>query len=240
MHPSSRANGPAPHKPYNPFYLQLYFWVIIAIILGALLGHCYPAVGQQLKPLGDAFIKLVKMIISPVIFLTIVTGIASVAHVGTVARVFGKAMVYFLFFSTLALLLGLVVAHVVHPGAGMNINPVDLHQGEIANYVEKSHDLTLVGFLMDIIPKTLLSPFVGDNILQVLFVAVLFGIALALAGERGKPVLNLLDALTVPVFKLVQMLMKMAPIGAFGAIAFTIGKYGVDSLVNLGDRKSVV
>ncbi len=234
MHPSSRANGPALHKPYNPFYLQLYFWVIIAIILGALLGHCYPAVGQQLKPLGDAFIKLVKMIISPVIFLTIVTGIASVAHVGTVARVFGKAMVYFLFFSTLALLLGLVVAHVVHPGAGMNINPVDLHQGEIANYVEKSHDLTLVGFLMDIIPKTLLSPFVGDNILQVLFVAVLFGIALALAGERGKPVLDLLDALTVPVFKLVQMLMKMAPIGAFGAIAFTIGKYGVDSLVNLG------
>lgn len=103
--------------------------MIIAIILGALLGHCYPAVGQQLKPLGDAFIKLVKMIISPVIFLTIVTGIASVAHVGTVARVFGKAMVYFLFFSTLALLLGLVVAHVVHPGAGMNINPVDLHQG---------------------------------------------------------------------------------------------------------------
>ncbi len=100
--------------------------------------------------------------------------------------------------------------------------------------MEKSHDLTLVGFLMDIIPKTLLSPFVGDNILQVLFVAVLFGIALALAGERGKPVLNLLDALTVPVFKLVQMLMKMAPIGAFGAIAFTIGKYGVDSLVNLG------
>ncbi|HHW4678007.1 MAG TPA: dicarboxylate/amino acid:cation symporter [Xylella sp.] len=230
MHLSTRANVPAPHKP---FYICLYFWVIIAIILGALLGRFDPALAEKFKPLGDAFIKLVKMIISPVIFLTIVTGIAGVTHLGTVARVFGKAMVYFLFFSTLALLVGLLVAHLVQPGAGMNINPADLHQSEIRSYVEQSHDLTLIGFLMDIIPKTLLSPFVGDNILQVLFVAVLFGIALALAGERGKPVLHLLEALIAPVFKLVHMLMKTAPIGAFGAIAFTIGKYGVDSLVNL-------
>lgn len=215
----------------------------MAIVLGALLGRCEPAFAESLKPLGDAFIKLVKMIIAPVIFLTIVTGIAGMTHLKTVGRVFGKAMVYFLFFSTLALVVGLVVAHVVQPGAGMNINPADLDQSAVKSYVEKSHDLTLVGFLMDIIPNSLIGAFTGDqvvngkltgpNILQVLFVAVLFGASLALVGERGKPVLNLLEALIAPVFKLVHILMRAAPIGAFGAIAFTIGKYGVESLVNL-------
>ena len=184
-----------------------------------------------MKPLGDAFINLVKMIIAPVIFLTIVTGIASMTHLRTVGRVFAKAMAYFLFFSTLALIVGMIVAHVVQPGAGMNINPAELDQTAVHSYVEKSHDLTLVGFLMDIIPKTLLSAFVDGNILQVLFVAVLFGIALAMVGEE--PVLNFLEALVAPVFKLVHILMKAAPIGAFGAIAFTIGKYGVGSLINL-------
>ncbi|MBN6151659.1 dicarboxylate/amino acid:cation symporter [Xanthomonas sp. AmX2] len=227
---------PTPVSPvarHVPFYRQLYFQVVVAIVLGAVLGHFEPAFAESLKPLGDAFIKLVKMIIAPVIFLTIVTGIAGMTHLKTVGRVFAKAMVYFLFFSTLALVVGMVVAHVVQPGAGMNINPADLDQSAVHSYVEKSHELTLVGFLMDIIPKTLLSPFVGDNILQVLFVAVLFGVALALAGDRGKPVLNLLESLTAPVFKLVHLLMRAAPIGAFGAIAFTIGKYGVESLINL-------
>lgn len=216
-----------------PFYRQLYFQVIFAIVLGVLLGHFEPHYAEQFKPLGDAFVKLVKMIIAPVIFLTIVTGIAGMTHLRSVGRVFAKAMVYFLFFSTLALVVGMIVAHVVQPGAGMNINPADLDQGAVKSYVAKSHELTLVGFAMDIIPKTLLSPFVGDNILQVLFVAVLFGIALALVGDAGKPVLSLLEALTAPVFKLVHLLMKAAPLGAFGAIAFTIGKYGVGSLVNL-------
>ncbi|MBB6367639.1 MULTISPECIES: dicarboxylate/amino acid:cation symporter [Xanthomonas] len=226
--------SPAGHAPRHlPFYRQLYFQVVVAIVLGAILGHFEPAFAEKLKPLGDAFIKLVKMIIAPVIFLTIVTGIAGMTHLKTVGRVFAKAMVYFLFFSTLALIVGMIVAHVVQPGAGMNINAADLDQSAVHSYVEKSHELTLVGFLMDIIPKTLLSPFVGDNILQVLFVAVLFGVSLAMVGERGKPVLNLLEALVAPVFKLVHILMKAAPIGAFGAIAFTIGKYGVGSLVNL-------
>ncbi|MFT4246733.1 MAG: dicarboxylate/amino acid:cation symporter [Pseudomonas sp.] len=216
-----------------PFYRQLYFQVIVAIVLGAVLGHYQPAYAEQLKPLGDAFIKLVKMIIAPVIFLTIVTGIAGMTQLKTVGRVFAKSMVYFLFFSTLALVVGMIVAHVVQPGAGMNIDPAALDQTAVKGYVEKSHEMTLVGFLMDIIPKTLVSPFVGDNILQVLFVAVLFGIALALVGERGRPVLGFLEALTAPVFRLVHLLMKAAPIGAFGAIAFTIGKYGVGSLVNL-------
>ncbi|WP_115528865.1 MULTISPECIES: dicarboxylate/amino acid:cation symporter [Xanthomonas] len=230
MHISKPA-GPVPAPV--PFYRQLYFQVVVAIVLGALLGHFEPAFAESLKPLGDAFIKLVKMIIAPVIFLTIVTGIAGMTHLKTVGRVFAKSMTYFLFFSTLALIVGMIVAHVVQPGAGMNINPAELDQSAVNTYVQKSHELSLVGFLMDIIPATLISAFVDGNILQVLFVAVLFGIALALVGERGRPVLSFLEALTAPVFRLVHMLMKAAPIGAFGAIAFTIGKYGVESLVNL-------
>ena len=224
--------APLAAKPL-PFYRQLYFQVVVAIVLGAILGHCEPAFAESLKPLGDAFIKLVKMIIAPVIFLTIVTGIAGMTHLRTVGRVFAKSMAYFLFFSTLALIVGMVVAHVVQPGAGMNINPADLDQTAVNGYVQKSHELTLVGFALDIIPATLVSAFVEGNILQVLFVAVLFGIALALTGAKGRPVLTFLEALTAPVFRLVHILMKAAPIGAFGAIAFTIGKYGVGSLVNL-------
>ena len=216
-----------------PFYRQLYFQVVVAIVAGVLLGHFEPQYAEQFKPLGDAFIKLVKMIIAPVIFLTIVTGIAGMTQLRTVGRVFAKAMAYFLFFSTLALVVGMVVAHLVQPGAGMNINPADLDQSAVKGYVAKSHELTLTGFAMDIIPKTLVSPFVGDNILQVLFVAVLFGISLAMVGDAGKPVLHFLEALTAPVFRLVGILMKAAPLGAFGAIAFTIGKFGLSSLVNL-------
>ncbi|CAN7584026.1 dicarboxylate/amino acid:cation symporter [Pseudoxanthomonas sp. LjRoot143] len=227
------ADTPFVPPPKQPLYKQLYFQVIVAIVLGAVLGHFEPALAESMKPLGDAFIKLVKMIIAPVIFLTIVTGIAGMTHLRTVGRVFAKAMAYFLFFSTLALVIGMVVAHVVQPGAGMNINPADLDRSAVDDYVQKSHELSLVGFLMDIIPKTLVSPLVGDNILQVLFVAVLFGLSLALVGEKGRPVLNLLEALTAPVFRLVHILMRAAPIGAFGAIAFTIGKYGVGMLVNL-------
>jgi len=225
--------GPAIRPPRLPLYRQLYFQVVVAIVLGAILGHFEPALGASLKPLGDAFIKLVKMIITPVIFLTIVTGIAGMSQLRTVGRVFAKAMVYFLFFSTLALVVGLLVAHLVQPGAGMNVNVADLDQTAVHSYVEKSHDLTLVGFLMDIIPNTLVSAFVDGNILQTLFVAVLFGIALAMVGERGRPVQVFLEALTAPVFRLVHILMRAAPIGAFGAIAFTIGKYGVEALVNL-------
>lgn len=227
------ADTPFVPPPKQPLYKQLYFQVIVAIVLGALLGHFEPAFAESMKPLGDAFIKLVKMIIAPVIFLTIVTGIAGMTQLRTVGRVFAKAMAYFLFFSTLALVVGMIVAHVVQPGAGMNINPADLDQSAVQDYVQKSHELSLVGFLMDIIPKTLVSPLVGDNILQVLFVAVLFGLSLALVGEKGRPVLALLEALTTPVFRLVHILMRAAPIGAFGAIAFTIGKYGVGMLVNL-------
>ena len=219
--------------PKLPFYRQLYFQVVFAIVVGVLLGYFEPAYGAAMKPFGDAFIKLIKMIIAPVIFLTIVTGIAGMTHLSAVGRVFGKAMAYFLTFSTLALVVGLIVANVFQPGSGMNINVADLDQKAVQGYVAKSHDMTLTGFVMDIIPKTLISPFVGDNILQVLLVAVLFGVSLAMVGDAGKPVLNFFEALQKPVFKLVNIVMKAAPIGAFGAMAFTIGKFGLGSLLNL-------
>ncbi|WP_271680362.1 dicarboxylate/amino acid:cation symporter [Thermomonas mangrovi] len=222
-----------PAAPPLPWYRHLYVQVLVAIVAGALLGHLQPALGEAMKPLGDGFIKLVKMIIAPVIFLTIVTGIAGMPHLRGVGRVFLKAMAYFLFFSTLALVLGLVVAHVAQPGAGMHVDPADLDQAAVHDYVDKSHALTLTGFVLDIIPKTLASPLVGDNILQVLLVAVLFGIALAQSGARGRPLLALLEALSAAVFRVVHLLMRAAPVGAFGAIAFTIGKYGLAVLANL-------
>ena len=226
-------NAAAPSAGRLPWYRHLYVQVLAAILLGALLGHFQPALGESLKPLGDAFIKLVKMVIAPVVFLTIVTGIAGMNELRAVGRVFLKAMAYFLFFSTLALVVGLLVAHAIQPGAGLNVDPATLDASAITGYVEKSHELSLTGFLLDIIPDTLVSAFVDGNILQALFVAILFGVALAMVGERGRPVQQFLEALTIPVFRLVHLLMRAAPIGAFGAIAYTIGKYGVHVLGNL-------
>lgn len=225
-----RAARPAkPQKWYKILYVQ----VIIAIILGISLGYFYPQFGEAMKPLGDAFIKLVKMIIAPVIFLTVVTGISGMNNMKTVGRVAGKAMIYFLTFSTLALIVGLIVANTLQPGAGMNIDPATLDKGKVAGYVSKAHDSTLVGFLMNIIPTTVVSPLVGDDILQVLFVSVLFGASLAMVGDKGKPIFHFLENLSVPMFQLVALLMKAAPVGAFGAMAFTIGKYGIKSVGNL-------
>ncbi|HET7656433.1 MAG TPA: dicarboxylate/amino acid:cation symporter, partial [Luteimonas sp.] len=221
--------SPERRHPFRHLYVQ----VLAAIVLGALLGHFVPETGEAMKPLGDAFIKLVKMIIGPVIFVTITTGIAGMPKLAALGRVFGKAMAYFLTVSTLALVVGLVVAHALQPGAGMHIDPAALDAGLVQNYVGRSHELTATSFLLDAIPTTLVSAFTGDNILQVLLVSVLFGIALALTGERGRPVTTFLEALTAPVFRLVHLLMKAAPVGAFGAIAFTIGKYGLDVLANL-------
>ncbi len=215
------------------WYQILYVQVLFAIVIGVGLGYFYPQLGESMKPLGDGFIKLVKMIIAPVIFLTVTTGIAGMSDMKKVGRVAGKAMIYFLTFSTLALIIGLVVSNVVQPGAGMNVDPASLDGKVVATYVDKAHESSLTGFLMNIIPTTLLSPFVGGDILQVLFVAVLFGIALAGVGERGKPVLDFFNALSRPIFRLVAILMRAAPIGAFGAMAFTIGKFGIESVINL-------
>ena len=217
----------------TPWYRILYVQVIVAIVVGVLLGLFHPSLAEQMKPLGDAFIKLVKMIIAPVIFLTVVTGIAGMSNMKAVGRVAGKAMIYFLTFSTLALVVGMIVANTLQPGAGMHIDPQSLDASKVSTYVSKAHESTLTGFLLNVIPETLVSPLVGSDILQVLFVAILFGIALASVGERGRPVFDFLTALSAPVFKLVAILMKFAPLGAFGAMAFTIGKYGIKSIGNL-------
>lgn len=216
-----------------PFYRHLYFQVLVAIAAGILLGHFWPSIGEQLKPLGDGFIRLVKMIIAPVIFLTVATGIAGMNDMKKVGRVAGKAMIYFLTFSTLALIVGLIVANVVQPGAGMNIDPASLDAKAVATYADKAHEQTITGFLMNIIPTTIVGAFASGDILQVLFFSVLFGIALGIVGDKGKPVVDFMHALMYPIFKLVAILMKAAPIGAFGAMAFTIGKYGISSVTNL-------
>ena len=229
QHPAHLPPPPAA----RPWYRHLYAQVLLAIIAGVLLGHFAPATGEALKPVGDAFIKVVKMVIAPVIFLTIVTGIAGMRDLKSVGRVAGKAFAYFLFFSTLALIVGLIVANVVRPGAGLNIDPATLDASKVSEFAEKAHETTLTGFLTSIIPDTFVSALTQGNILQVLFVAILFGIALAMTGDRGERVLGALNELSTIVFKLVAIVMKAAPIGAFGAMAFTVGKYGVGTLANL-------
>lgn len=233
---SSTSSAPSP-APRLKWYKILYVQVLIAIVLGVLLGAFAPSLGEAMKPLGDGFIKLVKMIIAPVIFLTVATGIAGMNTMRQVGRVASKAMVYFLTFSTLALVIGMVVANVVKPGQGLNIDPATLATGKnadkVADYVAKAHDSTVAGFITNIIPDTVLSALTSGNILQVLFVAILFGVSLALVGDKARPITTFLQDLSAPVFKMVEILMKAAPIGAFGAMAFTIGKYGIASIGNL-------
>jgi aerobic C4-dicarboxylate transport protein len=224
-------DGPQPTR--RPFYRHLYVQVLLAIVLGAMIGQLDPMLGEALKPLGDGFIKIVKMVIAPVIFLTVVTGIAGMRDLMSVGRVAAKAFAYFLFFSTLALILGLIVANVFQTGASMHVDPATLDPAAVAQYAAHIHDQTVTGFVMNIIPTTLVSALVSGDILQVLFVAVLFGIALALIGDAGRPVFVVLESASLAVFRLVHILMKLAPIGAFGAIAFTIGKYGIASLASL-------
>ncbi|MBW8727714.1 MAG: dicarboxylate/amino acid:cation symporter [Inquilinus limosus] len=233
------ATADAAPRPPLPFYRHLYVQVLFAVVIGVLIGHFWPATGASLQPLGDGFIKLVKMIIAPVIFLTVVTGIASMHDLEKVGRVGAKAMIYFLVFSTLALVVGLVIANLVQPGAGLNIDPSTLDPKSVERYTSQAHDQSIVGFLLNIIPTGLVSAFVGSDlkagpeILQVLFVSVLFGVGLAMTGEKGAPVLNFLKSVSGAVFKVVHILMKVAPIGAFGAMAFTIGKFGIGSVINL-------
>jgi aerobic C4-dicarboxylate transport protein len=212
----------------------LYVQVLTAITLGIAVGVIWPEAGVALQPLGDAFIKLVKMIIAPVIFLTIVTGIAGMRHVGEIGRVAGKAFTYFIIVSTFALIVGLLVANVVQPGAGMNVDPATLDANAVKDYTGKAENASIVKFLLDIIPTTAVSALTDGSILQVLLVAILFGVALALVGAPGEPVTRLLENIALIVFKLVSIVMRFAPVGAFGAMAFTIGKYGIGSLASLG------
>lgn len=217
----------------TPLYRLLYVQVLVAIALGAAVGHFAPEFGAGLKPLGDAFIKLVKMIIAPVIFVTVATGIAGMRDLKAVGSVAGKAFAYFLTFSTLALIIGLVVANVVRPGEGLNIDLATLDTAAVADYADKAEETSITGFLLGIIPDTLFSAVTDGQILQVLLVAILAGVAIAATRPASDLVTDVLASFGQVVFKLVHMLMKLAPIGAFGAMAFTIGEFGIGSLANL-------
>jgi aerobic C4-dicarboxylate transport protein len=214
----------------KPFYTGLSFQVLLGVVLAIILGYVSPSTAVAMKPLGDAFIRLITMIITLVIFCTLVTGIAGMGDMKKVGRVGGKALLYFELVSTLALLIGLVVGNVVRPGSGFNVNPATLDAKAVAEYAGQAKAQGVTEFLIHIIPATVFDAFAKGDILQVLFVSLLFGFALSLAGSRGKPLVDFLDSLTRIVFRVVAILMRFAPIGAFGAMAFTIGKYGPASL----------
>ncbi|RJG14650.1 dicarboxylate/amino acid:cation symporter [Massilia cavernae] len=217
----------------KPFYKVLYIQVLFAIACGVLLGVFYPKLGVDMKPLGDGFIKLIKMIIAPVIFCTVVAGIAGMQDMKKIGRVGGKALLYFEVVSTFALAIGLVVANLAKPGAGFNVDASHLDASSIAQYTDKAKSQGTVDFVLNIIPNTVVDAFAKGDILQVLLFAILFGFALSMLGERGRPITRAIDDLSHVIFGIVNMVMKLAPIGAFGAMAFTIGKYGLESLVPL-------
>ena len=212
----------------------LYLQVLTAIVLGALVGWLRPAWGVAVQPLGDGFIKLIKMLIAPIIFTTVVAGIAGMGNLKRLGRVGVKALVYFEIVTTLALIIGLVVANVFKPGVGMHVNPAALDAKAVASYVTQGQAQSTVGFFMNIIPKTFVGAFADGEILQVLLLALLFGAALARLGEHGRPVTNLLNELARVIFGIVWIVTRLAPIGAFGAMGFTVGKYGIGALVSLG------
>ena len=215
----------------KPFYKVLYVQVLFAIACGVLLGYFEPKLGVDLKPLGDGFIKLVKMIIAPVIFCTVVHGIAGMQDMKKVGRVGGKALLYFELVSTLALVIGLLVANIAQPGAGFNADLSTLDTKAVDSFAAKAHAQSTVEFILNIIPTTFIDAFAKGDILQVLLIAILFGFSLAAMGEKGKPVFDFVEQVSHVLFGIVNSVMKLAPLGAFGAMAFTIGKYGVGSLV---------
>lgn len=217
----------------KPFYQKLYFQVVMGILLGGLIGYISPEVGASLKPLGTGFIKLVKMIIPPVIFLTIAHGIGSMRDGGTLRHVGLKAMGYFLVLSTLALVFGLISANLIRPGEGMNVVLDSTSQESVSGFVQSAGQMSAVDHILHIIPNTLLSPFAGGEVIQVLFVAVIFGLALMKIGQPAQGIVDGMASILTVVFKIVGMLMKFAPIGAFGAIAYTIGAHGISSIGNL-------
>ncbi len=216
------------------FYQTLYFQVVTAIVIGILLGHFYPEFAAKMKPLGDAFIKLIRMMIAPIIFCTVVVGIAGMESMKAVGRTGLLAVIYFEVLSTLALIVGLVVINLIQPGAGMNVDPSTLDTKALASFTAAAKEQSVVEYLLNIIPNSVVDAFARGDILQVLLFSLLFGFALFAFGERGKPVLNLISQISHVLFGIVGIIIKVAPLGAFGAMAFTIGRYGVGSLVSLG------
>jgi aerobic C4-dicarboxylate transport protein len=221
-------DGPAP-RPQR-FYTSLWVQVSVAIVAAVVFGYFRPASAVAMKPLGDAFIRMITMIITVMIFCTVVTGIAGMQDLRKVGRVGGKALLYFEIISTLALAVGFLVGNVVHPGSGFNVDAATLDTRAVADYAGQAKTQTVTDFLMHIIPTTIVDAFAKGDILEVVFVSILFGFAMSAAGAHAKPLVTLLESLTKVVFRMVNIVMRLAPIGAFGAMAFTIGKYGLSSL----------
>jgi aerobic C4-dicarboxylate transport protein len=218
----------------QPFYKVLYVQVLLAIVAGVLLGHLYPQYASAMKPLGDAFIRLIRMIIGPVIFCTVVTGISSMSDLKKVGRVGGKALIYFEVVSSLALAIGLLAGHVLHPGNGFNVSVSSLDARAITGFVNQSEHLDgLTGFLFGIIPVSFFDAFAKGDTLPILFVSVMFGVALSAAGDQASGVSATIGKLSAVFFSFVKIITKAAPLGAFGAISFTVGKYGIASLIPL-------
>ena len=222
-------------KKRTPIYKVLYFQVICAIIFGVLLGYFFPDVGAQMKPFGDGFIRLIKMIIAPVIFCTVVTGIAGMEDMKKVGKTGGLALLYFEVVSTIALIIGLIVVNVCQPGVGMHVDPSTLDSGAVVAYTGPGKMQTTTQFLMNIIPHTVVGAFADGEILQVLFFSLLFGFALHKFGGRGTLIFDVIEKSSHVLFQIVGMIMRVAPVGAFGAMAFTIGKYGIGSLLPLAE-----
>jgi len=223
-----------PEAAPRPFYRSLYFQVLVAIVLGVLLGHFWPETGAQMKPLGDGFIKLIKMLIAPIIFCTVVSGIAGMENMKAVGKTGMLALLYFEVVSTVALIIGLVIVNVVQPGAGMNVDVATLDARAVDSYAQAAQQQSLVDFLLNIIPATVFDAFAKGEILQVLLFALLFGFALHSLGERGRGLQDWIEKISQVLFGIIGMIMRVAPIGAFGAMAFTVGKHGVGTLRSLG------
>jgi len=218
----------------RPFYRNLYALVLTGIALGVLLGWAAPAHGVAMKPLGDAFIKLIKMLIAPIVFTTVVVGIAQMGAMRDVGRIGVRSLIYFEVVSTIALVIGLVVVNVLKPGAGLHVDPTTLDTRAVAAYGAQAQKLTTIDFLLNIIPTTVVDAFARGELLQVLLFSVLFGLSLLGLGERGAPVVDLLARVSKALFGVIGMIMWLAPLGAFGAMAFTVGQYGVGALLSLG------
>lgn len=217
----------------KPFYKELYFQVIVGIVIGVSLGYFFPDLAVKMKPLGDGFIKLIAMIIGPIIFCTVVTGIAGMRDMKELGRVGGKALIYFAVMSIVALIIGLIGGHIIQPGAGFNVELSTLDTSAISKYTESAKDVNVVTFVMGIIPSTFVSAFSSGNVLAILMVSILFGYSLSAIGEKGRPVFQFVESASRVFFHNVHLISKLSSIGAFGAIAYTIGAYGLESLIPL-------
>jgi aerobic C4-dicarboxylate transport protein len=222
-------------KKAQPWYLQLWFQVLVAMAIGIALGHLYPDLGARMQPLGDAFIKAIRVLIAPIIFCTVVHGISSMANMAKVGRVALKALIYFEVLTTIALIIGLVAVNLFKPGVGMNVDLSHVDTSSVAGYIEQTHKQGTEQFLLNIIPNTFVGAFSEGNVLQVLYISVLCGFALSWMGPAGKPLNDLIEASSHMLFRIVAVVMWAAPLGAFGAIAFTVGKFGTASLLSLGE-----